>query len=1087
MGYTAVFCGLTIVIRHSIYILAAGLFCLVVATNASGQRNAVAERRISMKTYPYSDPNPLPAMAINNKVAPFYPYNTFDGYTDKGIQKEWKVIEMENPYIKVMIQPEVGGKVMGAIEKSTGKEFVYINHVMKFRSIGIRGPWTSGGIEHNFGLDLGHAPWASGPVDYLIIKNADGSSSCIVGGLDLASRTQWRVNIHLPKDKAYFETRALWHNPTPFHEAYLSWENAAYKATADLEFYFPGTHHVDHSGIAAAWPIDEKGRNLSLYRQNDFGSHKSYHVVGDVRNWFGGYWRDSAFGFGHWAPYADAPGKKLWIWALSRNGAIWEDLLTDDDGQYIEAQSGVKFNQAGEKSGFHTPFTQLSFRPSYTETKTEYWFPVKATGGMADASPYGTLNVIASAGGIKIMISPNIFINDTLTVSLGDKSVHTEYLQLKPMEVYETNIPVIQGAEEILRVKIGSKKLYFTSDRTETVISRPMVNTFETEHRSADRLYRLGNEEHAMRNYDAAGKFYRECLEAAPTHSRALTRLAELSYRKRSYEEGMEYARKVLQLDTYDGGANFIYGMILAETSDLNNAEEAFSVAARTMEFRSAAYLQMARINMRKGNFDDVIQYATSALEYNKYNLTAYHILATSYRKANDRERSHEVLQTLLSIDPLSHYARFELYLLNSDAKYLAGFKNAITNEFPHETFLELAVEYANAGLSREAAHVLAEAPEHPTVFYWLAYLERDRDHAKSSTYLKKALTISPEQVFPFRSEDVTVLTWAQAQQPSWKTMYYLGLVYWNHTDTDKAKELFLQCGEMPDYAPFYLARYVLFQGDKDAGPKLLPDLKRAVSIGPEEWRTWHHLNKYYQGGKFFKEGFEHAGKAFKRFPGNPVIGMDYAKALLQTENFKGALKVLDQIRILPQEGAREGQDIYELANLAGAVKMMEDKKYRKALQYIEASRQWPEHLGAGKPYDPDTRLQDMMASVCQEKLSGDDKAGPYYRRIEEYSLDRESRHYGEALSNYIGFMILKKNGNPELDELIAGWKASNDSIRNWGIGAGSLSLEFQWVLAKMEDDEKKTKELEEKLLPHGRLNRLRLFLDVTRLREEME
>ena len=344
---------------------------------------------------------------------------------------------------------------------------------------------------------------------------------------------------------------------------------------------------------------------------------------------------------------------------------------------------------------------------------------------------------------------------------------------------------------------------------------------------------------------------------------------------------------------------------------------------------------------------------------------------------------------------------------------------------------------------------------------------------------------MSPEQVFPFRSEEIPVLTWALAQQTSWKTMYYLGLLYWNHSDIDKAREFFLRCGAMPDYAPFYLARYILFQRVKDAGPQLLADLKTAQGMGAAEWRTWHHLNNYYQDSRLSKEALENAGKAYKRFPGNPVIGMDYAKALLQSGNFKGALKMLDQIRILPQEGAREGQDIYELANLAGAVKMMEDKKYDKALDYIEASRQWPEHLGAGKPYDPDTRLQDMIASVCEAKLSGDDKARSYHRRIEEYSLDPERGQYSEPLSNYIGFMILKKYNNPALDELIGKWKASNDSIRNWNIGAGSSSVEFQWVLAKLSDDEKMTKELQEKLLSDGRLNRLRLFLDVMRLREE--
>ena len=168
---------------------------------------------------------------------------------------------------------------MGAIEKSTGKEFIYLNHVLKFRSIGIRGPWTSGGIEHNFGLDLGHAPWTAADVDYVLKENEDGSVSCVVGGLDLASRSQWRVDIRLPKDKAYFETNAMWYNPTPLHDAYLSWEVAAYKGTEDLQFYFPGGYHIGHGGDVSPWFMDKEGRNLSLYRENNFGTSKSYHVA----------------------------------------------------------------------------------------------------------------------------------------------------------------------------------------------------------------------------------------------------------------------------------------------------------------------------------------------------------------------------------------------------------------------------------------------------------------------------------------------------------------------------------------------------------------------------------------------------------------------------------------------------------------------------------------------------------------------------------------------------------------------------------------------------------------------------------------
>ena len=75
----------------------------------------------------------------------------------------------------------VGGKVWGAVDKRTGVDFVYFNHVAKFRDISMRGPWSSGGIEFNFGK-MGHEPYTSTPVDWAVRTNADKSVSCFVGG-----------------------------------------------------------------------------------------------------------------------------------------------------------------------------------------------------------------------------------------------------------------------------------------------------------------------------------------------------------------------------------------------------------------------------------------------------------------------------------------------------------------------------------------------------------------------------------------------------------------------------------------------------------------------------------------------------------------------------------------------------------------------------------------------------------------------------------------------------------------------------------------------------------------------------------------
>jgi hypothetical protein len=207
------------------YLIAAIAFILLWPVGSSAQGAMIAEEEKVIKTYPFAEPDPVPILAkskARGSSSRLYPYFFFDKFSHTSIDKTWKVVRMENPYIEVYVLPEVGGKVYGAIEKSTKKEFIYLNHVIKFREIALRGPWTSGGIEFNFGV-VGHTPACATPVDYLLRENPDGSVSCIVGTMDLPSRTRWSVTITLPTDKAFFETNALWYNPSPLNQSYYCW------------------------------------------------------------------------------------------------------------------------------------------------------------------------------------------------------------------------------------------------------------------------------------------------------------------------------------------------------------------------------------------------------------------------------------------------------------------------------------------------------------------------------------------------------------------------------------------------------------------------------------------------------------------------------------------------------------------------------------------------------------------------------------------------------------------------------------------------------------------------------------------------
>ena len=130
------------------------------------QSVTITEEIRQLDTYGFGTPNPVPILTENPKI---FPYFKFEGYSHTSQKKGWKVVKLENDYIEVYVLPEIGGKVWGAIEKSTGNEFLYRNEVVKFRNIAMRGPWTSGGIEFNFGI-IGHHPSVQQPLLTILQK-----------------------------------------------------------------------------------------------------------------------------------------------------------------------------------------------------------------------------------------------------------------------------------------------------------------------------------------------------------------------------------------------------------------------------------------------------------------------------------------------------------------------------------------------------------------------------------------------------------------------------------------------------------------------------------------------------------------------------------------------------------------------------------------------------------------------------------------------------------------------------------------------------------------------------------------------------
>ena len=59
-----------------------------------------------------------------------YPYPVIESIEEKPVDHEWQAVWLENEYIKVMILPELGGRVQVAYDKIRQRHFVYYNNVI---------------------------------------------------------------------------------------------------------------------------------------------------------------------------------------------------------------------------------------------------------------------------------------------------------------------------------------------------------------------------------------------------------------------------------------------------------------------------------------------------------------------------------------------------------------------------------------------------------------------------------------------------------------------------------------------------------------------------------------------------------------------------------------------------------------------------------------------------------------------------------------------------------------------------------------------------------------------------------------------
>ncbi len=476
---------------------------------------------------------------------------------------------------------------------------------------------------------------------------------------------------------------------------------------------------------------------------------------------------------------------------------------------------------------------------------------------------------------------------------------------------------------------------------------------------------------------------YLELLEKQPLHLEAAERVAELYARRGEYDRALFYARKVLENDAYLPGGNFVYGNIQKEMGNFTDARDGFRWAVRSLEYRSASLQLLSEINLMEGKPDLAFEQAGQSLSFNEMNLNSYKVRAIAQRIMQDPAGAVEVLDRMLEIDPLNHFALFEKYLLKPSSDRLNNFNSSFKSEMARDEYLETALYYAGLGMQAEAVKVLEQAPDYPVNDYWLAWLFRN-DQERSRGYLEKALAGNQQYVFPFRIQTLSVLEWASEQVPSWITDYYAALILWNVERNEEALDLLRKWEDEPDFSPFYHSRAYL-QGILSDGA--VKDMERALAIDPGQWRIYRELANMHIKREEYSSALKMAETGHEMFPESYILDLIYGKCLNLTGQYQESLDVLENTEVLPFEGEQSGHRTYTNNHLMLALDFYKGGNYEAALSHLDQSEAYPENLGSGMPYDPDYRNQYTLRKMIYDRRGETSKSREASDAIQAYDL----------------------------------------------------------------------------------------------------
>jgi tetratricopeptide (TPR) repeat protein len=970
---------------------------------------------------PEKDPIFYSGRSYQGAKGPVYPYPLLDKLSDVREDRKYRAVFLENPYVQFSILPELGGRVFSGQDRGNGYDFLYRQHVIKPALIGMIGAWISGGIEWD--IPHHHRATTFMPVAYRLVENADGSKTVWLGEIERRHRMKWLVGLTLFADRSYLKATVKLFNRTPLAHSLLYFANVAVPANADYQVVFPpGTRYGTQHGKSefVDWPIgrgvygglDRSGVDVSRWK--NLPTPVSIFAWNHEDDFFGGYDHGKKAGMAIIADHHVAPGKKFFAWGNGPEGEMWNKILTDADGPYLELMSGGYSDNQPDYSWI---------QPGEVKVVEQYFYPIRALGGIKNANLDAAVNLEV---GDRIRFAFNTtaeFRDARVVVRAGDKTPFQRRITISPAQPFAQELPLPPGVKpEDVKVALsaadGRELIRYAPlpPATAAMPSRVEPPPAPKDIKTVEELYLAGLR---LEQFHSPARepypYYEEALRRDPGDYRSSVALGILACKRALYAEAEKHLAAAVARATRnytrpkDGEAFYYLGITLRGQGQEKEADDAFHNAAWSLAFQGAANAALAESACRKGDFSQALEFIDRAIAVGAMNTKALGLKTAVLRKLGRSRQAIALAQQAREIDPLDSWAAHECSLLAITAQ------DRVVND--EQSSLELAVDYANCGMYEEAIGVLrqavAAAPDKtridPMIHYHLGYYWLQKGRAQEAgECFKAAGRMSPDYCFPFRTESIEVLRTAMLHNPQdARAACYLGnLLYDNQPEA--AVRAWQQARDLDGkWALVHRNLGWAYAHTEHDNAKAAASLETAVACDPQDPRLYAELDGLYDTiNTDLQKRLDLLERNHATVARRDDALLREISLLILLGRYDRALELLENHHFRVWEGETGVHDVYADALLLRGQQSLRSGKHAAARKDFEAALEYPDRFETAKVRRGQDRLaeaQYFLGVVSAAEGHADQARQHFQQSTASPAASPEMRYYQGLAARKLG------------------------------------------------------------------------------------